>query len=79
MDWTPENIFLLRRHIGDTQQAFANRIGIRRYQTVSEWELGKLHPSGVTRKLLDVIANDQGFTERVAARLREKLKREEGE
>lgn len=79
MDWIPENIRVLRLHLCDTQEAFAKRLGLRRYQTVSEWELGKLNPSGVTRTLLDVIANDHGFTERVAARLREKLKREEGE
>lgn len=79
MEWTAENIRLLRLHVGDTQQAFAARLGIRRHQTISEWEVGKLNPSGVTRTLLSVIANDHGFTERVAARLKEKLRREEGE
>ncbi|HVZ38519.1 MAG TPA: helix-turn-helix domain-containing protein [Candidatus Kapabacteria bacterium] len=79
MDWTPENIYLLRRHIGDTQGQFAERVGLKRRQTVSDWEVGKIIPGGITRKLLDVIANDHGFTERVAARLREKLKRDEGE
>lgn len=79
MDWTAENIRLLRIHIGETQQVFASRLGLKRHQTVSEWEVGKAAPGGVTRKLLDIIANDAGFTERVAARLREKLRREEGE
>lgn len=79
MEWTPENIHLLRRHIGDSQSQFADRMGLKRRQTVSEWEVGKLNPSGTTSRLLDIIANDHGFTERVAARLREKLKREEGE
>ncbi|HVZ37719.1 MAG TPA: hypothetical protein VHI13_00430 [Candidatus Kapabacteria bacterium] len=79
MDWTPENIKLLRLHLGDTQPAFARRVGVRRYQTVHEWEAGKIRPSGTTQTLLNMIANDAGFTERVAARLREKLRREEGE
>lgn len=79
MDWTCENIYLLRRHIGDTQEQFAERVGLKRRQTVSDWEVGKIIPGSITRRLLDVIANDFGFTERVAARLREKLKREKGE
>ncbi len=79
MDWTPENIRLLRKHLGDTQQQLAERIGLRRRHTVMDWEAGRENPSGVAKKMLDVIANDAGFTERVAARLQEKLRREEGE
>lgn len=79
MEWTSENIRLLRRHLGETQTAFGDRLGISRVQTISEWELGKETPGRRTIRLLDIIANDAGFTERVAARLREKLKQEEGE
>ena len=79
MEWIPGNIYLLRRHIGDTQEQFAERVGLKRRQTVSDWEVGKIIPGSITRRLLDIIANDHGFTERVAARLQERLKREEGE
>lgn len=70
MEWTPENIQLLRMHVGDTQEQFAARLGLKRRQTISEWELGKERPSGMAQRLLEIIANDTGFTERVAARLR---------
>lgn len=79
MEWTPINIYLLRRHIGDTQQQFAERLGLRRRHTVMDWEVGRANPGGAAKKLLDVVANDHGFTDRVAARLHDKLKREEGE
>lgn len=70
MEWTPVNIRLLRLHLGETQEQFAARIGLERRQTVHDWETGKRNPSGPVRKLLDIIAEDNGFTERVAARLR---------
>ncbi len=76
MDWTPENIYLLRKHLGDNQLTFAERLGLRRRYTVTEWEAGRGNPGGAVRKLLDIIANDAGFTERVAAHLKEKLARE---
>ncbi len=79
MDWTSENLKLLRYHLQQTQLEFATRLGLRRLQTISDWERGVSSPNGVTRRLLDIIANDAGFTDRVAAKLREKLKREEGE
>ncbi|HVZ38745.1 MAG TPA: helix-turn-helix domain-containing protein [Candidatus Kapabacteria bacterium] len=79
MEWTPETIRLLRKHTGDTQEQFAHRLGLKRRFTIIDWETGRRHPSGMARRLLDVLANDHGFTERVAARLRDRLKREEGE
>jgi DNA-binding transcriptional regulator YiaG len=77
MDWTSENIYLLRRHLGDTQEAFAARVGSKRRYTVTEWEAGRRNPGGAVKKLLDIIANDAGFTERVAARLKKELERDE--
>ena len=70
MEWTPENIRLLRIHIRETQKQFADRLGLKRQGTISEWEAGKERPSGIAQRLLDITANDAGFTERVAARLR---------
>jgi|GEM_PF-3225636 len=79
MEWTPDMIHLLRLHLGDTQEAFRERLGLKRRQTVSEWELGKEHPGGIARRLLDIIANDAGFTERVAARLKVRIERDQEE
>lgn len=77
MEWTPENIRLLRKHVGDSQDRFAQRLGLKRRFTIIDWEVGRRNPSGMAQRLLDVIANDTGFTDRVAARLQEKLKRGE--
>ena len=78
MEWIPENIRLLRLHIGETQEQFAARLGLERRQTVHDWEAGKRNPSGTARKLMDIIASDYGFTERVAARLKVQRGDDEG-
>jgi DNA-binding transcriptional regulator YiaG len=77
MEWTPENIQLLRKHLGDTQGEFAERMGLERRISVLDWEVGRRKPSGTARKLLDMIAKDAGFTERVAGRLRREMERRE--
>ncbi len=77
MEWTSENVYLLRKHLGETQQEFADRLGLKRRQTVTDWEQGRFLPGSITGRFLDLIAADAGFTERAAAKLREKLKREE--
>lgn len=76
MEWTPENIYLLRKHLGETQEQFAERLGLRRRVTVTEWESGRVRPANPIHKLLDIIARDAAFTERVAVRLRQQLDRE---
>jgi len=76
MQWTPEQIHLLRKHLGETQTQFATRLGLKRRHTVMDWEAGREEPGGPVKKLLDYVANDAGFTERVATRLKEKLARE---
>ncbi|HVZ40626.1 MAG TPA: helix-turn-helix transcriptional regulator [Candidatus Kapabacteria bacterium] len=73
MEWTPESIRALRHHLKLTQTEFGERLGVTRVQTVSEWELGKTTPGCQTILLLDVTAREAGFTDRVAAKLREKL------
>lgn len=76
MEWTAETIRLLRQHLGETQTTFGERLGVSRVQTISEWELGKNAPGKRTQRLLDVIANDAGFTQRIAERMRKKANEE---
>jgi DNA-binding transcriptional regulator YiaG len=73
MEWTPENIRLLRMHLGETQEKFARRVGLGRRQTVHNWEKGIRKPSGPARKLLGTIADDAGFTKNVAAQLKRQI------
>lgn len=61
MEWTPENIRRLRHHLRETQEEFAQRMGLDRRQTVQEWETGKRNPSGTARKLMDLIAEGSGL------------------
>lgn len=42
---TPEEIVEIRKRWGDSQSAFAARLGITRHSTVSEWERGVKSPS----------------------------------
>ena len=59
--WRGEQIKSLREFAGWTQQELANRLSVRQ-QTVSDWELG-LHTSHrSTTKLLQMIAEDVGFS-----------------
>jgi DNA-binding transcriptional regulator YiaG len=61
MEWTPENIRRLRRHLSETQEQFAERMGVERRQTIHEWETGKRSPSGTARRLMDLVAEGSGF------------------
>ena len=59
-DWNAERVRRLRRYLGESQAAFAERIGTRQ-QTVSEWETGASTPRRMSRRLLHMIAEEQGF------------------
>jgi DNA-binding transcriptional regulator YiaG len=61
-DWRPEHIRALRVHLGDSQEAFAARLGTRQ-QTVSEWERGASAPRRMARRLLRLVAEEQGVYE----------------
>lgn len=53
--WPPQRIRKLRKSLGDTQAEFANRLGLDRWQTVSDWERGVYGLSKSSEKLLDLI------------------------
>lgn len=57
--WDTEGIRRLRETLGDTQQAFAERLGTRQ-QTVSEWERGTSRPGRMARRLLHLVAEQHG-------------------
>ena len=58
--WNAERVRALRRHLGLTQAALSEELGIRQ-QTVSEWETGTYQPRGATARLLSLVAERAGF------------------
>lgn len=50
----------LRRHLGETQSAFADRLGTNQ-QTVSEWETGARQPRRMAQRLLHLVAEQAGY------------------
>ncbi|MYD66550.1 MAG: helix-turn-helix domain-containing protein [Chloroflexi bacterium] len=50
----------LRRHLGETQTAFADRLGTNQ-QTVSEWETGARQPRRMAQRLLHLVAEQAGY------------------
>jgi len=64
--WDGPRIHRLRTALGDSQQAFADRLGTRQ-QTVSEWERGTSHPRRMARRLLQLIAEEHGVYETPAS------------
>jgi DNA-binding transcriptional regulator YiaG len=58
--WDAARLQALRRHLGLTQSALADELGMRQ-QTVSEWETGVYRPRGASARLLHLIAEEAGF------------------
>ena len=58
--WSAEDVSALRRHLGISQDALADELGMRQ-QTVSEWETGRYRPRGASLRLLGMIAERAGF------------------
>lgn len=56
---TPVDIRKARQALGDTQQQFADRIGIHQ-GTLSHWEAGKLPKTGMTQAFLRRVLDDIG-------------------
>ena len=50
----------LRSHLGETQAAFADRLGTNQ-QTVSEWETGARQPRRMAQRLLHLVAEQAGY------------------
>ena len=59
--WDAERVKALRDHLGLTQQQMSEELGTRQ-QTISEWERGIYRPRGVSRTMLNIIAEGAGFT-----------------
>ena len=53
--WTPDRIRQLRKRLGLTQAEFADELGYKRYQTISEFENGEREPPATTQKVLDAM------------------------
>jgi len=75
-EWDAESIKALREHMGLSQQALADELGMRQ-QTISEWETGMYRPRRSTSKYLRLIAERAGFEYRVGGEEEESTK--EGE
>lgn len=58
--WNEARLRALRQHLGVTQQALADELGVRQ-QTVSEWETGMYRPRGASARLLGIVAERAGF------------------
>lgn len=59
-EWGAEDVRALRRHLGETQRQFADRIGTNQ-QTVSEWERRARQPRRMARRLLQLVAEQAGY------------------
>jgi DNA-binding transcriptional regulator YiaG len=59
--WDAGSVRGLREHMGLTQVALADELGVRQ-QTVSEWETGAYRPRGASERLLTIVAERAGFT-----------------
>ena len=58
--WSAESVRRLRGHLGLSQGALAARIGTKQ-QTISEWETGTSRPRRMSRRLLQLVAEESGF------------------
>lgn len=55
--WPPARIKRLRDELDMSQSEFAEKVGVRRQATVSDWETGKQPPSSVVMRTLDLLAS----------------------
>ncbi len=62
--WDAGRVRALRRHLGLSQRALAEELGVRQ-QTVSEWETGQYQPRGASARLLTLVAERADFEYRV--------------
>jgi len=61
VQWNGDLVRALRRHMGMTQAALAQELGVRQ-QTVSEWEKGVYTPTRAFAKYLMTVAEKANFT-----------------
>lgn len=55
--WTASRVQHLRSRLGESQKAFAGRLGVD-VETVRKWEQAKGDPGGCCQKLLDRLEED---------------------
>ena len=58
--WDADRVRALRDWLDDSQTDLAERLGTRQ-QTVSEWETGASRPRRMSRRLLQIVAEETGF------------------
>ena len=58
--WDAGRVRALRRHLGLSQRALAQELGVRQ-QTISEWETGQYEPRGASARLLTMVAERADF------------------
>ena len=58
--WESQSIQALRKHLGMSQQAMAESLGVRQ-QTISDWETGMYEPRGASVTLLSIVAEKANF------------------
>jgi DNA-binding transcriptional regulator YiaG len=58
--WDAPKVKALRSYMGLTQDELAQELGTRQ-QTISEWETGIYRPSGISERLLGMVAERAGF------------------
>lgn len=63
---TGEVVLSMRKHLGDSQQAFSNRLGVS-VGTVSKWETGRFTPDPQMMVRLSKLAEENGLPEAAAA------------
>jgi putative transcriptional regulator len=59
VEWNKDTIKKLRKRLGLTQSQFAELLGTAQ-ELISQWENEKRFPSGVSRRLLTLVAEKEG-------------------
>lgn len=54
--WPPGRIKQLREALGLKQQQFAEKVGVSRQATISDWERGRQKPSSTAMRTMDLLA-----------------------
>ena len=76
--WDSDAVRALRAHLGATQGALADELGVRQ-QTVSEWETGVYQPRGASARLLSMVAEQADFIYRAESSVPAPSEKSEGD
>lgn len=63
MEWNKLEVYRLREKLGMSQKEFADFVGVRQ-ATVSEWETGTKKPSPMAQRLLTLLKERSGVSEK---------------